>query len=214
MSEVVFQGGTILTIDPQHRVLAGDVGAINGAIVHVGGPYTPRTRDYEIVDCHGCIVMPGLVQAHVQTWQTLARGRADGLSRQDAQRDVLGPYEAALDEDAARAAAELLAAPDRPTAVLCFSDAIAIGVVDAARDAGLRVPDDLSVVGFDDIPMARRMRPALTTVHQDAAEKGRVAAAELAAAVARHRAGHEPVVRRIVLPTELVVRHSTAPPSA
>jgi DNA-binding LacI/PurR family transcriptional regulator len=137
--------------------------------------------------------------------------------------DVLGPAgiepvvrrsPLGTQEDAARVAAELLVGPDRPTAVLCFSDAIAIGVVDAARDAGLRVPDDLSVVGFDDIPMARRMRPALTTVHQDAAEKGRIAAAELAAAVARHRAGHEPVVRRIVLPTELVVRDSTAPPPA
>jgi DNA-binding LacI/PurR family transcriptional regulator len=58
------------------------------------------------------------------------------------------------------------------------------------------------------------MRPALTTVHQDAAEKGRLAAAELAAAVARHRAGEEPVVHRFVLPTELVVRESTAPPPA
>lgn len=108
----------------------------------------------------------------------------------------------------------LLRGPDRPTAVLCFSDALAVGVVRAIEDAGLRVPDDVSVVGFDDTPLARRVRPALTTVHQDAAEKGRLAAAELAAAVARHRAGEEPVVHRFVLPTELVVRESTAPPPA
>ncbi len=106
---------------------------------------------------------------------------------------------------------ELLARPDRPTAVLCFSDALAVGVVRAAEDAGLRVPQDLSVVGFDDTPTARRMRPALTTVHQDTAEKGRIAAAELAAAVARHRAGQEPEVRHLVLPAELVVRESTGP---
>ena len=109
---------------------------------------------------------------------------------------------------------DLLDGPDRPTAVLCFSDALAAAVLRAAEDAGLRVPDDLSVVGFDDTPLARRMRPPLTTVHQDAEEKGRLAAAELAAAVARHRAGEEPEVHRLLLPTELVVRGSTAPPPA
>ena len=67
MSELVFQGGTILTVDPAHRVLGGDVASRDGAIVHVGGTYTPETRDYEIIDCTGCIVMPGLVQAHVCT---------------------------------------------------------------------------------------------------------------------------------------------------
>lgn len=135
--------------------------------------------------------------------------------------DVLGPagIEPVLlrptvktQEDGAEAVRGLLAGPDRPTAVLCFSDALAAGVVRAAEDAGLRVPEDLSVVGYDDTPLARRLRPALTTVHQDAAEKGRIAAAELAAAVARHRAGEPPEVRRIVLPTELIVRDSTAPP--
>src|SRR5262245_36602812 len=104
MSEVVFQGGTILTIDPDHRVLPGDVAAVDGAIVHVGGSYTPQTRDYEVVDCRGCVVMPGLVQARVQTYQTLARGRADDLERLDALRGVIWPYEAALGEDGVGAA--------------------------------------------------------------------------------------------------------------
>jgi DNA-binding LacI/PurR family transcriptional regulator len=112
----------------------------------------------------------------------------------------------------AEAVRDLLAGPDRPTAVLCFSDALAAGVVRAAEDAGLRVPRDLSVVGFDDTPLARRTRPTLTTVRQDAAAKGRVAAAELADTVARHRAGQPQQVRHLVLPTELVVRESTAPP--
>src|SRR5206468_1858084 len=79
----------------------------DGAIVHVGGDYTPQTRDFEIVDCAGCIVMPGLVQAHVHSCQTLARGRADDLELMDWLRKVVWPYEAALDERAARAAAEL-----------------------------------------------------------------------------------------------------------
>ncbi len=110
MSEVVFRGGTILTIDAQHRVVAGDVAAVDGALVQIGGSYTPQTRDYTIVDCAGCVVMPGLVQAHVHTCQTLARGRADDLELLDWLRTVIWPYEAALDERAAAAAADLACA--------------------------------------------------------------------------------------------------------
>jgi 5-methylthioadenosine/S-adenosylhomocysteine deaminase len=105
--ELIFRGGTILTIDPQHRVVAGDVACLGGAIVQVGGDYTPAMRDYTVVDCGGCVVMPGLVQAHVHTCQTLARGRADDLELLDWLRTVVWPYEAALDEAALSASAEL-----------------------------------------------------------------------------------------------------------
>jgi 5-methylthioadenosine/S-adenosylhomocysteine deaminase len=110
VTEVIFRGGTILTIDPEHRVLAGDVATRDGVIVHVGGDYAPQTTDYAILDCAGCVVMPGLVQAHVHTVQTLARGRADDLELLDWLRQVIWPYEAALDEDAACAAGELACA--------------------------------------------------------------------------------------------------------
>jgi cytosine/adenosine deaminase-related metal-dependent hydrolase len=110
VSETIFRGGTILTIDPQHRVLAGDVATQDGALVHVGGSYTPRTSDYTILDCAGCVVMPGIVQAHVHTCQTLARGRADDLELLDWLRQVIWPYEAALDDKAAAAAGELACA--------------------------------------------------------------------------------------------------------
>jgi len=110
VSEVIFRGGTILTIDPNHRVLAGDVACVDGAIVHIGGAYSPQSRDYEIVDCAGCIIMPGLVQAHVHTCQTLARGRADDLELMDWLRNVIWPYEANLDEAAVSASAELACA--------------------------------------------------------------------------------------------------------
>ena len=108
--ELIFRGGTILTIDPAHRVLAGDVAMRDGAIVQLGGTYTPATSDYTIVDCTDCVVMPGLVQAHVHTCQTLARGRADDLELMDWLRGVIWPYEAALDEEAAGASAELACA--------------------------------------------------------------------------------------------------------
>ena len=65
--------------------------------------YTPQTDDYTILDCAGCVVMPGLVQAHVHTCQTLARGRADDLELLDWLRKVIWPYEAALDEQRPRA---------------------------------------------------------------------------------------------------------------
>jgi cytosine/adenosine deaminase-related metal-dependent hydrolase len=110
VSECIFRGGTILTIDPQHRVLAGDVATIDGKIVHIGGPYTPQTDDYSILDSTGCVIMPGLVQAHVHTCQTLARGRADDLELLDWLRQVIWPYEASLDEKAATASAELACA--------------------------------------------------------------------------------------------------------
>jgi DNA-binding LacI/PurR family transcriptional regulator len=117
--------------------------------------------------------------------------------------DDVAAYDAALD---------LLARPDRPTGVLCFSDVIASGVVRAAHQLELDVPGDLSVVGFDDSPLARRLRPQLTTVHQDVAEKGKVSATELKRLMDAARAGTKARAKHIVLPTELVVRDSTSKP--
>jgi alanine racemase len=96
----------------------------------------------------------------------------------------------------------------RPTAVLAMSDAIAIGVLGAARELGLSVPGELSVVGFDDLPVSRFTDPALTTVHQPVRRKGSEAARLLLATVA----GRPPPARtHEVLPTRLVVRGSTGP---
>jgi DNA-binding LacI/PurR family transcriptional regulator len=116
------------------------------------------------------------------------------------------------DEQAYTAALGLLGRPDPPTGVLCFSDVIAHGVVRAAEQLGLDVPGDVSVVGFDDSPLARRLRPQLTTVHQDVHEKGRLAAVALRTAMADHRGGREHRATFVVLPTTLVLRDSTAPP--
>ena len=101
-------------------------------------------------------------------------------------------------------ARELLARPDRPTAVLAMSDEMAVGVIDAARELGLRVPEDVSVTGFDDTVTAWTSEPPLTTVHQPHAEKGAAAVRMLLAD------GAGP--RDISFPVRLVVRGSTAPP--
>lgn len=108
----------------------------------------------------------------------------------------------------------LLERPDRPTGILCYSDVMASEVLRAAGDLGLSVPDDLSVVGFDDGPLARRVRPELTTVRQDIEAKGRVAAEALLEAVALAAEGRAPQPSRQLLPTELVVRGSTGPAPA
>jgi len=102
------------------------------------------------------------------------------------------------------------AAGRRPTAVLAMSDAMAIGVMGVARELGLRVPDDLSIVGFDDVDLAAHVDPPLTTVHQPIRRKGSDAARLLLAAVERPEAS-PPEHRR--LDTRLVVRESTAPPA-
>ena len=95
---------------------------------------------------------------------------------------------------------------EQATAVCCTNDMIAIALIDELEERGRRVPEDVSVVGFDDIPMARHRRINLTTVHQPAREMGRLAAEMLLSAIAERRHAAE----RVVVPTELVVRGSTA----
>jgi DNA-binding LacI/PurR family transcriptional regulator len=98
--------------------------------------------------------------------------------------------------------------PDRPTALLCMSDAIALGCRRVAAALGIDVPGELSIVGFDGSPVALLSDPPLTTVAQPMAEKGRLAT-ELALAAA---AGRKRLPRRTILPAELIVRGTTAAP--
>jgi DNA-binding LacI/PurR family transcriptional regulator len=105
---------------------------------------------------------------------------------------------------------ELLARPDRPTAVFAGSDMQALGVLRAARELGLRVPEDLSVVGYDDVPLSEWIGPALTTVRQPLRSMARTATTMLVD-LAR---GENPPLRRVELATELIVRESTAAPSS
>ncbi|HET7717046.1 MAG TPA: LacI family DNA-binding transcriptional regulator [Bauldia sp.] len=144
-------------------------------------------------------------------------------SRYGATRDRLVGYEAALaaagidfdsvpvvesinERTGARAGAATLldAAPD-VTAVLAMSDVLAMGMIEEARRRGLKVPDDLSVVGYDDIVEAARFEPPLTTVAQPIVEKGRLAAGMIF---------DRGPPRSEILPVKLVVRASTGPAPA
>ncbi len=114
-----------------------------------------------------------------------------------------------VEDDAINAALTILTREPRPTAVLCFSDIAALGALRAAAQLGLEVPRDLSIVGFDDSPVARRSHPALTTVRQDLVAKGRLAAESLVSAMSLDRSRPSPRGRHHVLPTELVVRETS-----
>jgi DNA-binding LacI/PurR family transcriptional regulator len=103
---------------------------------------------------------------------------------------------------------DLLTLPDRPTAIFTANDLLALGVYDAARAVGIRIPQELSVVGFDDLPVARWVGPKLTTVRQPLVEMA-TAATRLLLSLLR---GEEPPLSRIELATDLVVRESTATP--
>jgi LacI family transcriptional regulator len=105
---------------------------------------------------------------------------------------------------------ELLALANPPTAIFASNDVSAFGVMDAVRDVGLRVPDDISIVGFDDTPDAQTSNPALTTVRQPMREMGARATRMLLARIA----GEDPQPPRIELPTELIIRDTCRPTSS
>ncbi|BCB80840.1 LacI family DNA-binding transcriptional regulator [Phytohabitans flavus] len=108
---------------------------------------------------------------------------------------------------AAAAADEVLAGDPSPTGIVCASDTIAAGVLDAARRAGLKVPDDLAVSGFDDRSFATHTTPPLTTVRMPLHDTGHSAAKMLFAMIS----GEPLPTRRVILPTEIVQRGSTPP---
>ena len=119
-------------------------------------------------------------------------------------------------EGGQRAMRALLGREPRPTAVFCIDDLVAIGALRAATEAGLRVPDELSIVGFDDDVYARLVEPPLTTVAQPSFEIGQLAA-ERALLRLRARTGDpapDELAKEVIrLPCQLIVRRSTGPAS-
>ena len=112
-----------------------------------------------------------------------------------------------LPEDGEKAARQLMMQKDRPTAIFCFSDEMALGCMHALKEQGFGVPDDVSVMGFDGIPFARYASPPLTTIAQPTERIGAVCATTLLDMIE----GKPPETERNYLPHELVVRESTSP---
>lgn len=123
----------------------------------------------------------------------------------DARLVRVGGYEP---EIAREPALDLLRQPGRPTAVFAANDLSAISIVEVAHELGLRVPEDLSVIGFDDVPEAARLDPPLTTVQQALHQMGATGMAMLLELLA----GRTPLRTRVVLPTRLLVRGTSGPP--
>jgi LacI family transcriptional regulator len=153
------------------------------AIAHVAGPLNVST---------------GLVRERAFR----AAMRAHGL--RDDHVVVTDTYS----EPAGRTAMLDLLAGERPTAVVAGNDLLAIGCYDALDEAGLSCPDDVSVVGFNDMPLVSRLQPPLTSVHVPQYELG----VEAARLLMDRLSGRTTTPRVVLLPVSLVVRGSTAPP--
>ena len=142
------------------------------------------------------------------------RARQEGILRALAEAEIALPASRVVEvaysiANGRRGLRTVLALHPEITAVVCTSDALAIGALSECRILGYRVPSDLSVTGYDDIEMAANTEPSLTTVHVPAAEIGRAAADHVLALIARS-APSLPVQ----LPAPLVVRESSGPPRA
>jgi LacI family transcriptional regulator len=136
-------------------------------------------------------------------------GYTSALGRWDIVRDQALIREGdSLTTGGIRYGGELLDLPDRPTAIISGSDEQAYGIYLAARERGLRIPEDLSVVGFDDVDLCRWVSPQLTTIHQPLVGM----AAEATRLVLALSRGEDIPNRRVQLASELVVRESTRPP--
>ena len=142
----------------------------------------------------------------------LSRDRLHGATSRaktaKAERDFIIMHGDFSIESGAVAAARLLGRKESPTAIFCFNDEMAIGVMEVARRLRIRVPDDLSVVGFDDIRFARHLDPPLTTVAQPMREIGEGTVRLLLGILSRDTTRRESVT----LPHILVIRSSTSPP--
>jgi len=153
----------------------------------------------------------GLIQLPSELAESEPRylGYAEALADAGLASDPMLIVEAGRsEEDGYQAMSELLNVPEPPTAVLACSDELAFGAMHALYDASLVIGQDVSLVGFDDVPLATHTHPPLTTLHQPRRAIGEQLAALLIDAVEKPE--HPP--QRVTLNTRLVIRHSTGPP--
>ncbi|MEH2531752.1 LacI family transcriptional regulator [Bradyrhizobium sp. AZCC 1588] len=154
----------------------------------------------------------GIVSA-LQRNNDRASARVAGFRRAMAEHGIKMPPQWHVEvpytlDDAREAARYLLGLKDRPTAVVCGNDVIAYGVLLEAERSGFSVPDDLSVVGFDDLDWSRHLRPSLTTIHVPTGDTWQRAGEYLV----RHLAGEQTIMHHEV-DYSLIVRESTASPT-
>ncbi len=192
---VVYLGGENVSLAgykselPTGSIRADDISGVEAAVQHL------RSCGYRRL---GYVNGPDLASNVTRRDAALAGLAASGLTC------ALYPYPGGVESLGALNATVRTLLIDRPEALICYDDVVALGIMDALRNHGLRVPDDIGLVGFDDIPFAGIANPRLTTIAQPSEEVGRRACAMLFAGI---RSGELPA--SCMLPVQLVVREST-----
>jgi LacI family transcriptional regulator len=192
-------------------------------IVEINDRYNVNHNVDRVVSDYRAATME--VMAHLLSLQHRRIGLIYGVASPELGEDRLQPYRDSLQaaglavdedlmiecgltiEDGYQAARQLLEQPSRPTALLAINDLLAIGALRAAGDLDLIVPDDLSLAGYDDIPMAKYLMPRLTTASKDAARLGQEAARLLLARLSDPDRPRQ----EISIPSRLIIRESTGP---
>lgn len=192
----------------------------------------PMVNACEVLDDVACptVMLDNRAAAAAMTRHLLALGHqrialVKGPARSPLTRDRIAGYRDALNEvgisfdeqllvagdfslkSGFEAAAHLLTLAERPTAIFCENDEMAIGAIQCLKKMGLRIPEDISVAGFDDINFAEYSDPPLTTIAQPAEEFGRTAVSLLIDVLQ----GRVTKAAKVILPFELVMRNSTGP---
>jgi LacI family transcriptional regulator len=202
LEALVARGYPLVVVDPR---TAGPSGMVSVSAAHFSGARAVTRHLIELGHRRiGVITGP-------PDWRT-RDDRVGGHLAALAEAGMLGNPELMRDGEPATktgvwAGGELLDLRPRPSAVACFNDKVAVGVLAAAAARGLRVPQDVSVVGFDDIDVSRAATPRLTTVRQPLQEMGRTAVTMLL----RQLDGHAHEALSMELETRLVIRESTGP---
>ena len=187
-------------------VVVGDPGSYACPSVDIDNVGAARTAVAHLV-AHGYrrVGMISNVPFRFPSAQSRRQGFLEALHAAGIEGDDRLIVEGELDDGSGRQAMEkLLHLAPRPEAVFAASDQVAFGALAAVHAAGLRVPDDLALVGFDNLPLAAHSHPALSTVQVPAVDLGRTAG-ECLLGLVDHR---EPELTRVILPTKLVVRDS------
>ena len=189
-------------------VLLGQLPSANACFVDVDNRRTARMVVEHLIERGhrriGCITNAPLMYTGATD---RLFGYLDALAAHKLPKDETLVRYGDFDLESGRIAARSLLTdlPDPPTAIFAASDVVAIGVISMGHELGLKIPDDLAVVGFDDVPMARYMSPSLTTARLPATELGRRAGEMLL----RRIRGDELAPCQLLLDTELIVRKSS-----
>lgn len=215
-------GFVVMSPDIAALPAIGDLARTFPAVVLGGGPDVESHATISVANFDGAVAMGRHLIERGFKRVAFIRGPEDNVDAVDRLKGVRAAMQNVdgvelieypgdfRQETGYNTAREIAAMTDRPDAIFCANDEMAVGAIGALHEAGLRVPADIAVVGFDDIPIARFLTPPLTTVRVPIAELGARATQRLIDAL---RSGGTLALHREVIQTFLVVRGSCSAPS-